>query len=310
MPLLVLANCEGGEGIKTARQVLESGGTALDAVEQAVRVVEADPNVTSVGRGGDPNLLGEMECDAAVMDGATLRAGAVGALRGYLYPVSVARQVLERLPHLLLVGDGAARFAREIGAETAELLTEEARRRHDDWLKQRVSPADLARWPDVPLAPYAWESGKDYVSGGTTAFIAVDSENSVAVATSTSGWSRCYPGRVGDTPVIGAGLYADNRFGACACTHTGEMAMRTATARSVVQYMKQGMSVSEACFEALADLQQLRMGVIGALVIHALDFYGNPCVVSTEDLGRASSYFLWRDGGDVQQLPADTPPTA
>ena len=136
----LLANCEGEVGTTAAREVLERGGSALDAAEAGIRVVEADVAVTSVGRGGAPDLLGVVSCDAAVMDGATGGAGAVANLRGFLYAVSVARQVMERLPHVLLVSEGAERFARDIGAERAEMLTEEARARYERWMLEH-SPA-------------------------------------------------------------------------------------------------------------------------------------------------------------------------
>jgi L-asparaginase len=303
--MVILTNCEGGAGMSAARATLEQGGSALAAVEQGIRVVEADVSIRSVGRGGAPNLLGEMECDAAIMDGRTLLAGSVGALKDYLHAISVARAVMERLPHVMLVAEGAARFAREIGAEVADLLTAEARRDHEQWLSTHVAPDVLRRWPDVPLAPYAWESGKDYASGGTVVFLVRDRQGDNAAGTSTSGWARCYPGRLGDSPIIGAGLYADRRFGACGCTHVGEMTIRAATSRSVVQYMKTGSSVLEACQEAIRDLADLQGGELGPVVIHALDFYGNPCVLATHELGKLSSYWHWQeDMAEPVCLPA------
>ena len=294
--MTVLASCEGGAGMAASCRVLEAGGSALDAVEQGIRPVESDERVKTVGRGGAPNLLGVVECDAAIMDGATLQAGAVGALRGYLHAVTVARRVMERLPHVFLVGTGAERFARETGAETGELLTDRVRERHERWLAKRIRPGDRDKWPGVALARYAFDSSRDYVSRGTTVLLVRDAEGNIAAGTSSSGWPESYPGRVGDTPIIGSGLYADNRYGACACTHTGEMTLRTVTARSVVLYMKRGASVREACAEAREDLRVLRDGVLGPVVIHAIDSRGNACVLTTEDLGRNSSYFIWRAG--------------
>src|SRR5512137_1022481 len=150
---MILANCEGEVGMKAAQAILERGGSALDAVEAGIRVVEADTSVVTVGRGGSPDLLGVVSCDAAVMDGATGRAGAVGNLRGFLHAVSVARQVMERLPHVLLVSEGAERFAQEIGAERAEMLTAEARARYEHWMvehapgsvRANLSGADLVQ---------------------------------------------------------------------------------------------------------------------------------------------------------------------
>src|ERR1700689_5299865 len=116
--MILVTNNEGTVGVPTAVRLLAGDAPALDAIEAGIRLIEADPNVRTVGRGGWPNLVGEVELDACMMDGSTLRTGAVGALKGYLHPVSVAREVMRRLPHEFLVGEGAARFAREIGAPT------------------------------------------------------------------------------------------------------------------------------------------------------------------------------------------------
>ncbi len=306
---MFLTNCEGRPGLDACRRVLAAGGSALDAVEQGVRQVEADPNIRSVGRGGYPKLSGEVECDAAIMNGTTLEAGAVGALRHYLHAVSVARQVMTRLPHVMLVGAGAERFAAEIGAERAEMLTPEMRDRHAAWLDRYVTAEERARWPDVPLARHAWTAGNELEAGGTVVFLARDGSGAIAAATSTSGWARGYPGRLGDSPVIGAGLYADSRFGAAGCTHIGEMTIRAGTSRSVVLYLKQGMSIGEACREAIADLGALRGGFLGNVVVHAIDFYGNPGVVANRDLAEKSAWFYWQDGMAEPELrPAEVVP--
>src|SRR5919109_2620490 len=124
---IVIASGNGAPGLAAGMTVLRKGGSALDAVEACARVIEADPTDTSVGRGGKPNVLGEVELDASIVDGTTHRVGAVAALQGYLHPISVARAVMERTPHVMLVGDGAARFAAEIGAERATNLTRSTR---------------------------------------------------------------------------------------------------------------------------------------------------------------------------------------
>src|SRR3954463_8700778 len=125
--MILVTNNEGRPGVALTAQRLREGAAALDAIEAGIRLVESDESIRTVGRGGWANLLGEVELDAAVMDGATLRTGAVGALKGFLHPVSVARAVMDRLPHELLVGEGAARFAAEIGATVADNLTEDSR---------------------------------------------------------------------------------------------------------------------------------------------------------------------------------------
>lgn len=296
MALVLVANSESRAGIEPARRVLEAKGSALDAVERGIRPVEADLSVRTVGRGGAPDLLGNMEFDAAIMDGRTRRAGAVSALRDRLHAISVARQVLERLPHVMLVGKGASRFADEVGIKAEPLLTEQARAAHNRWLETHVRAEDRDFWPDVPLASYAWASSGDYGKAGTTAFIAVDVKADMAVGTSTSGWAQCYPGRVGDTPIIGAGLYADSRYGACVCTGVGEMTIRTGAARTVVALLKAGARVRDACADALADLSELAEGVLGPVVVHAVDTSGACAVLCNQDIGRDSSWFYWTEG--------------
>jgi L-asparaginase / beta-aspartyl-peptidase len=291
--------------MKAARAVLENGGAALDAVEEGIRPVEADATITSVGRGGAPDLMGVVSCDAAVMDGATGRAGAVGNLRGYLHAVTVARQVMERLPHVMLVSEGAERFAREIGAQRAEMLTEEARARYERWMMEHAPASVRTKLSEADLVQLAWESSLEMTAGGTVVFLGLDSNGDIAAGTSTSGWAQRHPGRLGDSPVVGAGLYADNRYGACGCTHVGEMTIRACTARSVVLYMKAGASVREACLEAARDLRSLKGGYLGPVIIHAIDRHGSPYVVSTGPVVRGLDYFQWYGGGEVQQCRAE-----
>ena len=143
--MILLTNNEGTLGVPTTARLLAEGAHALDAIEAGIRLIEADPSVRTVGRGGWPNLLGEMELDACMMDGSTLRTGAVGALQGFLHPVSVAREIMRRLPHEFLVGDGAARFAREIGAEPADNLIEDSRRAWQAWFDNEVPEEQTTR---------------------------------------------------------------------------------------------------------------------------------------------------------------------
>jgi len=302
---MVLANAEGRAGVEIARDALLRHATALDAVEQGIRTVEADPAVRSVGLGGFPNILGEVECDAAIMDGSTLQAGAVGALKGYLYAISAARKIMERLPHNFLVGDGAARFCREIGAEEVDLLSSKAADDHRKWIEKNV-PRELHKnWPDVPLTECVWKSAQRRSSRGTAVFLVIDHQGNIAGGTSTSGWAWKYPGRIGDSPIVGAGLYVDNRYGACACTHTGEMAIRAATAHSVVQYLRNGDSVEDACRRAARDLGHLKGGYIGPVVIHAIDNLGTSCVVSTEVMPDDIAYYHW--DGDAPAFAVNRP---
>ncbi|MCD6291334.1 MAG: N(4)-(beta-N-acetylglucosaminyl)-L-asparaginase [Anaerolineae bacterium] len=296
---IVLANSVGSVGMPAAVEAIQSDRPALDVVELGIRPVELDPGVRSVGVGGWPNLLGEVELDASIMDGRTLRTGAVGALRGYVHPISVARRVMEELPHVLLVGDGAARFAAECGAEAGETLTEEARVEWEQWLERHI-PADVwKRWPDVPLAAWARLTADPETAAGTTTFLVQDGRGDIAAGVSTCGWAFKYPGRLGDSPIIGAGGYADNRYGAAACTGMGELAIRASTARSVVLYMKMGMTVEEACREAADDLRSLDRRYRGGVTIHAIDAEGRPYVlaVDRDDV----TYWVWTEGMEVPE---------
>ena len=303
--MIVVTNNEGTPGVPVTARRLAEGDAALDAIEAGVRLVEADESIRTVGRGGWANLLGEVELDAAVMDGTTLRTGAVGAVKDFLHPVSIARQVLERLPHELLVGEGAARFAGEIGAERAELLVPRAAAAWKNWFDHEVSEADRARWPNVAMADYCRHALDPEVGRDTTVFLAVDKRGDVCSGTSTSGWGWKYPGRLGDTPIIGSGSYADSRYGACACTGTGEMAIRCGTARSVVLYMKSGMSVGEAVLEAANDMRALKGGLISRVTIHAIDARESHKVVAVNGDG-AQRYWHWQTGMDApRSLPAE-----
>ncbi|MFQ6015406.1 MAG: N(4)-(beta-N-acetylglucosaminyl)-L-asparaginase [Anaerolineae bacterium] len=263
--------------------VLRQGGSALDAVEAGIRAVESNPDEHSVGYGGLPNLLGEVEVDASIMDGRTLMAGAVGAVKGYEHAISIARRVMEHLPHVMLVGSGAERFAAEMGFVKKELLTKEAREIWEGKLRDKLSPDEqemVRRFERLgELVRLAADPEK---AQGTTNFIAQDARGDIASGVSTSGWSWKYPGRLGDSPIIGAGNYADNRYGAATCTGYGEMAIRCSTARSVVLYIKMGLSLEGACREALEDLRTLTTPFPGGMHILAMDREGHHLGVTNE----------------------------
>ena len=293
--MILVTNNEGTHGAPVTARMLAEGRPGLDAIEAGIRLVEADESVRTVGRGGWPNLLGEVELDAAMMHGDSLRTGAVGALKGYLFPVSVARQVMEQLPHEILVGDGAARFAREIGAETAENLIPDSAEVWQRWFEKSVPEADRAAWPDVPLAALCRHAIDPETARGTTVFLAQDESGAILAGTSTSGWGWKYPGRLGDTPIVGAGFYADSRYGAAACTGAGEMTIRAGTARAIVAYLKMGLELDAALEEAVADMDALKGGVISRVTVHAIDAKGRHKVVAVN--GNASNtYWFWQPG--------------
>lgn len=295
--MLLIGSVNAGIGFADGMEILRAGGSALDAVEAVIRAVESNPDDHSVGYGGLPNILGVVELDASIMDGETLGAGAVCAVQHYEHPISIARQVMERLPHVLLAGAGAERFARELGMKRKTLLTPEARaiyhgkvgkdqfpRYHT--MRELVSIATH----DPEIAASADEYGDEntsHIAGdkthfGTTNVIAIDRAGNFASGVSTSGWAWKYPGRVGDSPIIGAGNYCDNRYGACACTGYGEMAMRANTAHAVVLYMKMGMTLTRAAREAMQDLRALTVPFPPGMNLIAVDARGKHCGFTTE----------------------------
>ena len=278
VPLVMIASGNGAVGLSAGMAILRRGGSALDAVVAATTVVEDDVTDHSVGTGGLPNVLGEVELDASIMDGRTRHAGAVCALRGFRHPIEVARLVMDRLPHVLLAGDGAARFARECGCEERDLLTSASR---DLWRRRlRASgetPQSIAR--KRRLAPVVWRAiGAER---GTVNILALDRRAHVASAVSTSGWAYKYPGRVGDSPIIGAGNYCDSRFGAAACTGFGELAMRALTARAAVDLLAGGASARDAARGALARANALEGRFVTRLNVVVLARDGTHAAVTT-----------------------------
>jgi len=308
MSALVLTSHEGIFGIEETIRSLQGKQPALDALENGIKHVELDHRARTVGFGGAPNLVGNMECDASVMNGENLQVGAVGAIRGCKHPITAARRVMEVLPHVLLVGEGASRFALEMGVESGELLSDVAKEAYDNWLAENVGPASKEALAQMPLAPYVSFNTRRDLSKGTVTFLVRDSQGKLFGGVSTSGWAYKYPGRLGDSPIIGAGLYVDNRYGGAACTHTGEMTIRASTARSVVLYMKRGASVVEACHEAVADLRDLKGGYLGRVIIHAVDKNGEPYVATTGG-DDGDMYYFWREGmaNYVEAVPTLVP---
>ena len=259
----------------------------MDAAIAAVRCVEDNRDDHGVGTGGIPNVLGQVELDASVMDGRTLAAGAVCAVKGYRHPIEIARKVMESTPHVMLAGAGAELFAEWHGFEPAELLTPEA---EAIWRERTLGGAPTGSNLYADSYQMYMAAVRDWVTLlhdrmlGTTNVIVRDQQGDIASAVSTSGWGFKWPGRVGDSPIIGAGNYADNRYGAAACTGRGEMAMRAATAYSIVRSMRDGLGLEDALRRAMLDLQDLvdpfaeRVNVMNAV---AMDREGNVAAIST-----------------------------
>jgi N4-(beta-N-acetylglucosaminyl)-L-asparaginase len=232
---------------QAAWPVLAGGGRALDAVEAGVKVPEADLKNHSVGKGGYPDRDGKVTLDASIMDEQG-NCGAVAALERIAHPISVARAVMEKTPHVLLAGDGALQFAREQGFPEEDLLTPEAGQAWHEWLKT------------AKYRPVANSEVRDYGAAGlpggarnhdTIGMLALDAHGNLSGACTTSGMAWKLHGRVGDSPIIGAGLYVDNEVGAATSTGVGEEVIRNAGSFLVVELMRQGRSPQEACREAV-----------------------------------------------------------
>jgi len=231
---------------------LRDGAAALDVVERVVRILEEDPTFDA-GVGSRLNAARQVELDASVMDGRDLRAGAVAAIQGVRHPVSVARLVMERSPHVLLVGAGARRFAREHGAELCRTRDLLVGRELDRFLRVREGERHLVdhEFHEGPM--------------GTVGAVALDRHGRMAAATSTGGTQDKWPGRVGDTPIPGAGTWADDRAGAASCTGWGESILRSALAKTAVDHMAERRPAGVAARRALAALR--RVGGRGGLIV-------------------------------------------
>ena len=299
--MLLIANYEGRSGTNRAAEILVSKENGLRAIIEGIKIVEANLDIHTVGMSSWPNILGELQLDAAVMDGTTRRTGAVGALRNFKHPVEVAYRIMTDIDHEILVGEGAERFAREIGADIARNETELSINTWHKHLNDVLTEEQKTKFPEVRLLDIKNKAVDPEKLFDTTVYLSIDHEARISSATSTSGWAWKYPGRLGDSPIIGAGSYADSRYGACACTHTGEMSIRAGTARSVVLYMKMGLSVADAVYEAARDLADLKTGYLDEVTIHAVDKSGNHKVIglnSSEEI----RYVIWQPGMEQPEI--------
>ena len=262
-----------------AWNILSSGGTALDAVEAGVQVPEADPAVRSVGYGGLPDEVCRVTLDACIM-GPDGNCGSTAFVEGYKHPISIARRVMEDTDHVMIVGQGAEEFARRVGYEREELLTEEARKAWVKW-KSGLSESD------------------DWFPGGeknhdTIGMVALDAAGDLAGACTTSGLAFKIHGRVGDSPIIGAGMYVDNEIGAAAATGRGEAVIKTCGSFLVVENMRRGMSPEKACRAALERISGKQGGKTGFQVGYiAVNKKGE---IGAFSLAEGFSYALARDG--------------
>ncbi len=254
--------------LERAMQILKAGGDTLDAVVAGVNIVEDDPDDNSVGYGGLPNEDCEVELDSSVMHGPTRRAGAVASVKNIKNPSKVAKLVLERTDHLLIVGEGATRFALKHGFKKEDLLTEESRKAWLAWRESlnpkdnwgpswhKTAPASSRKISQANLTPDEiafnnWVTEILYNRPtGTINCLAVDANGDISGVTTTSGLAWKIPGRVGDSPIIGAGLYVDNEVGAAGSTGRGEENIYINGGHTVVEMMRRGMSPTDAALEA------------------------------------------------------------
>ena len=239
---LVVASANGERGVKRAFDMLMSNTDPLDAIIAGVNIQELDPEDQSVGLGGLPNEHGVVQLDASCMHGPTRRAGAVGALEGIATPSLVAKAVMDYTDHIMLVGEGAKKFALSMGFTEQNLLTEKSRQ---DWLrwKARLNAGD--NWLDHD------DDVKIKFTSGTINMNAVTASGDIASVTTTSGLSWKLPGRVGDSPIIGAGQYCDNTVGAAGSTGRGEANIKVCGAFLTVEFMRQGLAPRDACLKTL-----------------------------------------------------------
>ena len=280
---VIVASGNGASALPAGMRILARGGSALDAVEACAKIIEADTTDSSVGRGGKPNVLGEVELDASIVDGTTHRTGAVAALTGYLHAISVARAVMERTPHVFIVGEGAARFAREIGAERSQNLTPSTRKLWVERLRSvGETPSSIRR--RTKLLPVVRKTVRE--ERGTVNFLALDRRGDIASAVTTSGWAYKYPGRVGDSPVVGAGNYSDSRYGAAACTGYGELAIRSVTAKTAVDRLAAGMPPDMVARAAIADANELEDAAFNIVVL-------SPKGVHASATNRQGRRYVW-----------------
>jgi N4-(beta-N-acetylglucosaminyl)-L-asparaginase len=271
---IVISSANGKAACAKAMEMLNSGADTLDAVIAGVNIVELDPNDTSVGYGGLPNEEGVVELDASVMHGPTRRCGSVASLQGIKTPSKIAKLVMDHTTHVMLVGEGALKFAEAYGYQKEDLLTDKSRTAWLVWKESLRSPNAFNNWismdqnlsaetrtpleelrprfPHVDDATLAWAWDMTlHPTYGTINCLALNAKGEMSGVTTTSGLSWKIPGRVGDSPIIGAGLYVDQDVGGAGSTGVGEENIRIAGGHTIVEAMRRGVSPREAVLEAL-----------------------------------------------------------
>ena len=278
-PIFLSTWIHGKPANERAAEVFKGGGSLLDAVEKGINVPESDPNVTSVGYGGIPNAEGVVELDAAIMDGARHRAGSVCSLHMIKNPISVARLVMEKTRHTTLAGEGAFRFALQMGFEPQTLLTPQSLQKWQEW---KADPHHQTFW----LTPEHHD---------TIGMVATDGKGHVVSGCSTSGLGFKLPGRVGDSPLVGCGVYANDNVGAASGTGDGDVMTNYCTSISIVHFMARGASPQEACMELLRHMvktdPQNKDTAVGVIAINTRGEIGAACM----NEGFHLKYALWQN---------------
>ena len=278
-------------GIKAndeAWRILSEGGKSIDAVEAGVRVTEADITNRSVGIGGRPDRDGHVTLDACIMD-ENSRCGSVACLEGIKHPISVARAVMDKTPHVMLVGDGAKEFADQQGFEKYKTPIKEVKK---DWKAWKKENKDLLKKPNI-----------NHENHDTIGMLAMDEYGNMSGSCTTSGWAYKMHGRVGDSPIIGAGLFIDNEVGGACATGMGEAIIRIAGSHTVVELMRQGKTPQEACKLAVeriiskhTDMTGLQCGFL------AMDMYGR---VGSYSVYSGFNYAIQKEDGKNEMINSD-----
>ncbi len=299
---LIISSANGLHALDKGMDILKNGGDTLDAVVAAVTVVEDDPNDDSVGYGGLPNEEGEVELDASVMHGPTHRAGSVASVRRIKNVSRLAKTVMENTNHVMIVGDGARRYAVAEGFEEMNLLTEHSRK---IWLAWKAKTSfnwrpgiDSPEWKEHMSALFDGNEKEiayaEYVIAhprtGTIPCMAVDAKGDISATTTTSGLSWKIPGRVGDSPIIGAGCCVDNEVGAAGSTGKGEEDIKICGGHTIIEMMRKGMSPEAACLEALGRIAHNYKNDKKKLNTFHIYFYA----INKDGVHGAAS--LWRNG--------------
>ena len=299
------------KGVTIAADCLAKGMSALEALEQGVMEVEKDPKVDIVGLGSYPNLHGECELDAGIMCGATLATGAVLGLKNFPHPISVAKRLMEITPHNIISGEGAATFASEQGFSTDTAFYRDV---YERWFNMRDKYlAGGKKFPPLDACTAGWIEDVENIENGnggthdTVGMVAMDQNNNLAAATSTSGLALKMPGRIGDSPIIGSGFYADNTGGAAAATGVGEDIMRGCMSFLAVQFMTEGQNAQQAAEKSMAQvhsrLAKIRGGdrFVGKMALLCADKNGNIGAAANHD---AFYVYYVKDNDDLQLIHA------